>query len=307
MSLDEYVTEFAGLPVVSFEPGMDLPTDPNAVAWRVAGDWDTSTEEFTGLVEQLLETVEPADIRALIVGEWGLESFDDMAPIGLLAGLAPRLTGLRALFVGEMTREDRVLAGIRHGDITPLLAGYPRLEVLRLRGGDELKLTPTRLPVLRELTLEACGLPGVAVRAVGDCDFLALEHLELWIGHDDWGGDVALADLTSILGGSRLPALRHLGLRNSVIADEVAAALASAPVVTRLEALDLSLGNLSDAGAAALLAGQSLTHLRRLDLRHHYLSEAMSARLTTALAGVEVDLSDRAEADGDRRYVAVLE
>ncbi|GAA4600549.1 hypothetical protein GCM10023195_00170 [Actinoallomurus liliacearum] len=38
--------------------------------------------------------------------------------------------------------------------------------------------------------------------------------------------------------------------------------MASAPVVARLEVLDLSMGTLSDDGATALLSGQPLTHLK---------------------------------------------
>lgn len=44
-------------------------------------------------------------------------------------------------------------------------------------------------------------------------------------------------DLQPILDGKRLPALRPLGLGNSPIQDNIAAAVASAPVVTRLRTL----------------------------------------------------------------------
>ena len=106
-----------------------------------------------------------------------------------------------------------------------------------------------------------------------------------------------MEDLAPILAGARLPALKHLGLRDAEIADEVAAALAGAPVVARLETLDLSLGTLSDAGAAALLAGQPLTHLRKLDLHHHFLSDAddgSGCGPSSAPRASSVDLTDRA-------------
>ncbi|MEU2258588.1 aminotransferase class I/II-fold pyridoxal phosphate-dependent enzyme [Nocardia xishanensis] len=44
------------------------------------------------------------------------------------------------------------------------------------------------------------------------------------------------------LSGDRLPALKHLALRNSETQDDVCAALAAAPVVARLESLDISMG-----------------------------------------------------------------
>ncbi|WP_433214389.1 hypothetical protein [Microtetraspora malaysiensis] len=117
--------------------------------------------------------------------------------------------------------------------------------------------------------------------------------------------DATVGDLEGILSGAGLPALRRLGLRDSEIQDEVAAAVAAAPVVARLEALSLSMGMLSDTGAEALLGGQPLTHLRHLDLHHHYLSEGVAARIRSALPGVDVDLSE--PQPRDERYVAVSE
>jgi hypothetical protein len=138
---------------------------------------------------------------------------------------------------------------------------------------------------------------------VGESELPALEHLELWLGCAEHGADCEVADLEPVLSGARSPRLRHLALCNSEIQDEVAAAVASAPVVDRLEVLDLSMGILSDEGAAALLGGRPLTHLRKLDLHYNYLSEPVRRRLRQALepAGVEVDLDqDDVAWDGDR-------
>ena len=120
--------------------------------------------------------------------------------------------------------------------------------MLRVRGADGLAVTPVRHEALREFAFESGGLPAAVVGSVGECDLPALRHLELWLGTDGYGGDATVDDLAPILTGARLPALTHLGLRDSEIADEVAAALAGAPVVARLESLDLSLGALSDVG-----------------------------------------------------------
>ena len=49
----------------------------------------------------------------------------------------------------------------------------------------------------------------------------ALEHLELWLGTDEYGADTEVADLKNILQGKNLPSLRHLGLRNSEITDRM--------------------------------------------------------------------------------------
>jgi hypothetical protein len=306
MTISQSRTEFAGLPVVDFDPTVPAPTPAGAAAWRLSLDYDSTAEEFAGLVESFLAAVDPAQVAALVVGQWGA-AYETPAPIGLLAGLAPRLTGLRALFLGEMTFDECEISWIVQGDVTPLLSAYPGLEILWVRGATDLALRPVRHAALREFAIEAGGLPAAVVRAVGGCDLPALEWLELWLGTDDYGGDAGVDDLAEILAGGRLPALRRLGLRNAEIADEVAAALATAPVVARLDVLDLSLGTLSDQGAAALLAGQPLGHLSRLVLDHHYIGAELAARLVGELPDVTVHLADREEAEDGQRYVAVSE
>lgn len=307
MTISSHIDTFAGLAVRAYQAGEVGDTDPAAVAWRIDTDYDGGAETFQERLTSFLAEDWAGQVRALVIGEWG-ESYDTDAPIEKLVAAAATLTGLRALFLGEMTYEENEISWIQQGDVTPLLVAYPALEVLRVRGADGLALTPMRHETLRELAFESGGLPAAVVLAAGECDLPALRHLELWLGTDNYGGDATVEDLASILSGARLPSLTYLGVRDSEIADEVAAALAGAPVVARLETLDLSLGALSDVGAAAMLSGQPLTHLSTLDIHHHFLSEAMTARLRAELPGVRVDDSDRQEPDRDGdRYISVSE
>jgi hypothetical protein len=287
-----HVSSFAGLPVVPFTPGMTPPEDPSAVAWRLeVEDFDADPGEFVDLVQAMVDEIPPAAVRAVVVGEWG-EAYERALPVDVLADAARRWTGLRAVFLADLTGEQCEISWLVHGDVTPLLAACPGLETLWIRGAQGLSLEPVRHTGLRELRIESGGLPGAVVRAVGASDLPALRRLDLWLGRSEYGGDATVEDLASVLAGDRLPALRHLAPCNAEIADAVASAVAAAPVVGRLEVLDLSMGVLTDDGATALLAGQPLTHLRRLDLHHHYLSEEARHRLVAALPGVEVDLSD---------------
>jgi hypothetical protein len=306
VTINEYLTAFAGLPVVAAEDKRD-PADPSAVAWRIdMEDFEADLEEFTAAFEQVLRRSGPAGPTALIIGQWG-SAYDTAFPVDLLIEAAPRLGGLRALFIGEMGSEQCEISWIQQGDITGLLAAFPALEHLWVRGAEGLALTPVRHEGLRELVLQSGGLPAAVVRAVGACDLPHLTHLELWLGVDQYGGDARADDLAPILAGRSLPALTHLGLRNAEIADEVAAAVAAAPVVARLRELDLSLGALSDAGAESLLSGQPLTHLASLDLSHHFLSPELAQRLVDELPGVAVDVSDRQREEEWGRYTAVSE
>ncbi|MFF7337446.1 STM4015 family protein [Streptomyces sp. NPDC008163] len=315
MSVD-HLHELLGLPAVDFQSGTEGGPRPaaDAAAWRVSidayedeGTWE---EEF----DAFLAEVDPAGVRALIIGQWG-ESYEEKSsyPIGLVIAAADRLTSLEAVFVGDLTMEEAEISWIEQSDVTALLDAFPALVELGVRGGSELVFPPAKHQRLRSLTIEAGGLPREVVRGVLESELPALERLDLWLGVSAYGGDANVSDLAPLLAGTRFPALHHLGLRNSEIQNEIATAVASAPLVARLKTLDLSCGTLGDEGAAALLEGQPLTHLDVLDLHHHFLTEPMERRVTEALAphGVRIDLSERCEPWDNRgpagRYVTVSE
>ncbi|MFD4790470.1 STM4015 family protein [Streptomyces sp. NPDC058459] len=297
MTIGHHLEELYGLPAFAFPgPGATagLP-EPDAVAWRVAGDVYDAEEEWEDAFSRFLSTVDTTRVRALIVGAW-TEAYetDSSAVIAALLGARERLPALRALFLGDLVMEEAELSWIQQSDVTGLLAGFPELAEFGVRGGTGLAFPALGHSALRKLVVETGGLPVEVVRGIGASDLPALEHLELWLGDSNYGADTQVSDLEPILSGGRLPALRHLGLRNSELQDGIAAAVASAPVVARLETLDLSLGTLGDEGAAALLAGQPLTHLGFLDLHHHYITEPLRQRLRESLepAGVRLDLDE---------------
>ncbi|GAB1817830.1 STM4015 family protein [Herbidospora sp. RD11066] len=246
-------------------------------------------------------------VTSIVIGHWfEVWQVSSAAIVAKLAANADRLPALRDLYLGEIDRDQCEITWIQQSDITPLLTAFPDLERLEVRGGDGLLVKPVRHEKLRVLRVESGGLSGDFVRGVAGCEFPALERLDLWLGVEEYGGDYTVEDLAPILSGDHLPALKRLGLQDSDQQDAVAAAVAAAPIVARLDVLDLSMGTMTDAGAEALLSGQPLTHLSALDLHHHYLSETMTARVATALAGVDVDLNDR-QPDDDGFYVAVSE
>ncbi|GAA2904557.1 STM4015 family protein [Nonomuraea rubra] len=306
---EDYSETYAGLPVAAppFDEEEPQP-DPGAVAWRLSACEGDEFEEISESFDWFFDNVDTEKVKALVIGEWeDCYDTDSAAIIARLAGNADRLPELRSVFLGAMTWEQSEISWIQQSDVTALLEAYPRLERLEVRGGSGLAFPPVRHESLRVLRVETGGLPAEVVRGVGGSDLPALEHLELWFGVEDYGGDSTVNDCDGILSGQRLPSLRYLGLQNSPFADELAAAVAAAPVVARLEALSLSMGSIGNDGAEALLSGQPLTHLRRLDLHHNYLSDAMAERLPAALPGVEVRLDDRRSREDDWRYVAVSE
>ncbi|MFD9307160.1 STM4015 family protein [Streptomyces sp. NPDC060048] len=315
-----HLRESYGLPVYDFpghddEKGLGRLPEADSVAWRVSSDTYDAKESWPEAFARFTAAVDTTRVRAIVVGAW--EDAYDSGPEEIMAallGARDRLPALRALFLGDMESEECEISWISQGDVGPLLDGFPELEEFGVRGGTGLVIPPLTHQRLRSLTVQTGGLPARAVRDVAACDLPALRRLDLWLGTANYGGDCALSDLEPIMDGGRLPSLRHLGLCNSDIQDEIATAMASAPVVARLETLDLSMGVLTDQGGTALLGGQPLTHLTALDLHHNYLSEPLKQRLRDTLesAGVRLEL-DRGNADEDEwdghvwRFVAVGE
>ncbi|WP_405386839.1 STM4015 family protein [Streptomyces sp. NBC_01102] len=319
----EHPDAFHGLTVLTLPvPGEDpvpggLPA-ADSVAWRLECGWKGLT--FPELWQHFLGSVDPTRVRALMIGPWWQEDYTPFAPVvERIVADAHRFPALRALFLADVVGEECEVSWLEMCDITPLIDAFPLLEELTVRGcGDsgseeeKLRLRPVRHGSLKSLRFESGGLPGHVVRAVGASELPALERLELWLGVDWYGGDTTVDDMRPVLSGAAFPRLRHLGLQNSDIQDEIATAVASAPVVAQLESLSLAMGTLGDEGAQALLDGQPLTHLTSLDLHHHYLTGPLVSRIQDLCdrAGVKVGLEEADDwdpTDDEPRYVAVSE
>ncbi|MFD0903041.1 STM4015 family protein [Actinomadura sediminis] len=312
----EHKERYAGLPVFRFDQdrldpdraaGLADPPAAGAAAWCVSTWFDDPP--FEDVWDLFRASVDTTEVTALLVGNWCAEYRDpDIYPVRRLVAAADAFPKLESLFFGEITAREVEISWIAHGDVSPIFRAFPGLRRFEIRGSDGLTLEPIESDALRVLRFESGGLPGEVARAVAASDLPNLEHLDLWLGDENYGGSVTMDDLDAVLTGERFPSLRHLGLMNAGGQDLIAEALASAPVVARLESLSLAMGTLTDAGAEALLSGQPLTHLRKLDLRHHFLSEQMTERVRAALPGVDVDLGDRQEPeDDDWFYVEVAE
>ncbi|WP_329378949.1 STM4015 family protein [Streptomyces sp. NBC_01716] len=317
----EHFDEFHGLPVFTLPHhkirSLKALPEAEAVAWRLDCGWE---EEWTfpELWKHFTDAVDTERVRALVIGPWWSGDYSELAPaLELIVADAARFPALRALFLGDVVGEECEVSWLVMTDVTPAIEAFPSLEEFAVRGcGDTyqngaVRLRPVQHERLRLLRFESGGLRGSVVRAVGESELPALERLELWLGIEEYGGDATVADLAPLLDGGRFPLLRHLGLRNSEIQDEIAGAVASAPVVAGLESLALSMGTLADPGGEALLAGQPLTHLKTLDLRHHFMSPDVTDRIQQTLGphGVRVELEPPYDlsADDEWRYVAVSE
>jgi hypothetical protein len=114
-------------------------------------------------------------------------------------------------------------------------------------------------------------------------------------------------DVELLLGRTDLPALRHLGLMNSELADQLPAALARSKLLPQLRELDLSMGTMTDEGARAIAQHRdAFKHLEKLNVSLNYLSKGGVATLKGA-ARTLVAGTQRADEDPEYRHPAVGE
>ncbi|MFL1377127.1 MULTISPECIES: STM4015 family protein [unclassified Nocardiopsis] len=341
MTFNAHMTEFGGLPVFEYRspdgmaaqrewaekhpggrrgltealPLLAALRTPASFAWRLrdAEGWEPRRgEDFVQrYYEWFCSEVDPAAVTALVIGNHE-ETMDVMEPEPIrdaLLATAPRWTGVRSLFYADATYDECEASWLEHGDLSAVLEAFPRLERLGIRGTGALSLPVEEHAHLRSLTLQGGGLPADLARQVLASRYPALEHLELWLGVQNYNGDTFPADLAPLLEGRVHTGVRSLGLRNAERTDLWVEAVAGSPILDRLEALDFSSGTLTDKGAQILLDTPGFRGLRRLDLHHHFMTEDMEKRVLEAFAdtGTQVDVSERLDGGGDRLYPSVTE
>lgn len=313
MVIEESADEFARLPVRNYESDEGI-TDPEGSAYRLYIDYDGSEsgETMTALLARFLEDPAAPRVHALVIGAWENvydSSVSSERIVEALVASAEKLAGLKAIFLADVICEEAEISWIQQSDVTAIFDAYPRLEEFRVRGGTGLVIGSLRHEQLRSLIVETGGLDAAVVRGIASSDLPRLEHLELWLGSDGYGKTVTIADLQPILRGDVLPALQYLGLRDCEGADELAAAVAQAPILSRIKTLDLSLGDLTDVGAKALLESPGVARLEKLDIHHHFVSPDVVKALESL--GISVDASDVQEPstyNGETyRFIAVSE
>ena len=289
--IDDHLTEWFGQKVEDYTPdagyGLSIP--------RFGYSYDN--EEFSPeVVTTYLADPRAATIKALVFGMPGEsgESFETI--IGILVDHAAKLPALRGIFLGDIVQEENEMSWIEQGDVGRILAAFPKLEELRVRGQSSLQLSPCANESLKRLTIETGGMPTDVLHNLARCSFPNLEHLELWLGDDGYGWEGDVDDVLPVIEPALFPKLKSLGICNSMIADEFAAVVANAPVLGQLEVLDLSLGTMTDAGAEALIASEKVRNLKSLNLHRNYLTDATIARLHGL--GPKVDAGGQEKPDG---------
>jgi len=302
--IGENLGTFIGRRVVDFDPEKPVKVD---VVYRFRGDWEDN--EIIPNLETFLATNAAPATTALVFGAWHGDD-PELTPASLIEVLVKnqaRLPDLAAIYVGDITSEENEMSWIKQCDLSPLLKAFPKLQLLRSRGGDGLKLTSPQHESLRALAIETGGMDVSVIRSVCTSSFPNLEYLELWLGTDEYGANYSVADLQPILSGRLFPKLKYLGLRNSQRADELAGVIVNSPLLQRIETLDLSLGVLTDDGARSLLLLPLNTTLKKLNLHYNYISPELVRQLKTLPMTVDTSKPSELETHDEWRFVAVGE
>ncbi|MNI13983.1 hypothetical protein D3C73_672330 [compost metagenome] len=259
------------------------------------------------LVEELAGKPESAEVQYLKIGDWG-QAYENGPEdfVEAIIKFKEAFPKLRKIFVGDMEAEECEVSWINQMDLTPLLDAFPELTALHIKGSQNLALSDLKHAKLEELVIICGGLSKAVLSDIRQAQLPELRKLELYLGVDNYGFDGGIKDVQPFMEQGLFPKLIYLGLKDSEIQDEIAIAIADAPILDQLHTLDLSQGTLSDTGAEALLASERIKKLAHLDLSYHYMTDKVVKAWENS--GMSVDTSDQQENDDDDwRYPAVTE
>ena len=310
MSIGSNLSTFCGKKVVDFDITKSV-RNLKKLVYRLRTDYDTGADGMPKLLDAFAKTRLAPNVQELIIGLWDGDSDyeSNQFLIEKLVALKDTFKQLKALFIGDITYSESEISWIKQSDISPIFSAYPNLEHFQVRGSENLSLGSLALPRLKTLIVETGGLPKNVIQEISNAQLPDLEHLEVWLGSDQYGFNSTIEDLETLISGSKFPKLKYLGLKNSILQDEIALKIINSPVLDRIEILDLSMGTLTDIGAQALLDSPKVRNLKLLNLNHHYMSDEMMSKMKAS--GIQVSIEDREdgyEYDGEiSRYVEVGE
>ncbi|MCA9683448.1 MAG: molybdenum metabolism regulator, partial [Myxococcales bacterium] len=277
---------------------------------RVASpEYDWSGTAPATVLRALVESPAARLLSAITIG-----LMESEYPVSLNKGIdaiskAGKLEALTDLFIGDFEYPDeQEISWVAVGKVGKLFPAMPNLRSLHVRGG-EIDLGTLELPKLERLLIETGGLPRESIAGIAAAKAPELAHLEVWFGRRDYGGSDDITALDALWANPNLPQLKHLGLQNAEMQDQIAAALANSKILAQVESVDMSMGTMHEPGARAILAAaDSFKHLKSLNLEENYISDALAERLSKAF-GAKVDWSDQDEPDewdDERHYYTTV-
>lgn len=266
---------------------------------QYADNWDGKLAK--DVVEPLLKHPSGRFIVELTINENDDPSEDTLDDI--FAVIAKRgMPTLRKLRIGDDVSQ---ISWYRVGNLGKIWKAVPNLTHLDIEAG-EFSLGTIELPNLVHAVFRTGGLAKASAKAIANAKWPKIEHLEVYYGDENYGGDATAKDVAPLLDRTDLPKLKYLGVKNAEFQNDLVPYLAKSALVRQLTTLDISEGILTDDAVPAFLAhADAFKHLT-LDVSSTYLSaDAIKKLKGVAKKLVAEDLRD--DEDPEYRYVCVGE
>lgn len=264
-------------------------------------DYEDGEKDANTLAKEILEDPKLESLEEIIVGCWGESYGNGVQPIiDIFTDNKDKFSYLKSLFIGDMDYEECEVSWIEQGDYSRLWAALPNLSKLTIKGANNMILGNISHANLKSLEIICGGLPKNVIGELAKAELPSLESLNIYLGVESYGFDGGIEDVEKLLRHvSSFKNLKHLGLGNSELQDEITELVMKSEIVTRLERLELSNGTLSDRGAKHILDHkEKLVNLKELDLHYHFLSDKMMKMVKSI--GIPVNLDSQNE--DDKRY-----
>ena len=274
---------------------------------------DAADDELAGLVKRVLLSPACRFVDSLQLGLARTVGYEnDWGPTLAAICESVQAPTLRTLRFDAYSYTECEISWVPYGDLAFAWPQLPSLELLHIRAGLGGNLGTLDLPNLRTFIRETGGLMRADLQAVLARPRPRLAHLELWTGTVQYGSEITLDDLQPIFDAHGLPALRHLGIVNSELSDNLVQALVASRVLGQLESLDLSRGIAAAAFTEQLVRNAPrFRHLAEIDLSRNLLRDdeiaAIRAVLDNVVIGEQRERDDDFEDDPADRYVEVGE
>jgi hypothetical protein len=279
-------------------------------------DWEESEEQGVVLADKIqsyLDEYGTFEGEKLIIGMW--ESAYDNAPDKLVKYLVEnkeKFPNLKELYWGDISWEECEISWIQNTNLAPVINSFD-LETLTVKGGCGLRFKDMKSSNLKKLSIISGGTGKAVLGDILKAELPLLEHLEIYMGVDDYGFDGNIQDIIPFTKKENFPKLKYLGLKNSDIEDEICEAVLKGDILPQLEELDLSYGTLGDKGVTLLLENMDkLSHLKALNIYYNYASKNLLKKLKTEMDNLGIKLSYEQndvdlDEDDDYRYPYITE
>lgn len=274
--------------------------------------WEEYEDQGLKLTDKLtayLDQYNTYDYEYISIGNWE-ESYEETPKsiIDFMVENKDKFPNLKSIYLGDIDPEECELSWIMHTNASDLVNTF-KPERFTVRGANCLRLIDMDGTSLKKLKIVSGGMQRNLIDDLINSDLSGLNHLELYLGVDEYGFDGDIEQIKHFLSREKFPNLKFLGLKNSGIQDEICLAVVESDIIEGLETLDLSLGTMSNKGAQALLDNaDKLANLKKLDIIYNYATEDMMYDIDKNLSahGVKVYIDnsdvDTYDEDDDWRY-----